>query len=52
MFTISEFDRINEEFKVRQSERRHTIKKVWSILLGITSLLIVGFIILFPNQFD
>lgn len=52
MFSTSEYDRINIEYKRRQNERRKKFNTIWGVLLGITLLLIGILIYLFPNQFD
>jgi hypothetical protein len=51
MFTLSEFDRIKSEYLEKQNDRRKKLKMIWGILLGFTVLLILFFLIVFPNQF-
>jgi len=52
MFTATEFKRIHREFKEVQLKRRLKLQKVWGTLLVITILILVLFIVLFPNQFQ
>jgi len=52
MFTSSEFDRINKEYKEKQNERRRKLKTIWGVLLGITVFVLLLLIYIFPNQFD
>lgn len=51
MFTISEFERINTEFNQELSKRKEKLTKIWGIALLLTVIIIIGFIIAFPNQF-
>lgn len=51
MFTLSEFNKIKSEYLKKQNDRRKKLKAIWGILLGFTVLLILFFVILFPNQF-
>lgn len=52
MFTSSEFDRINNDYKEKQKERRGKLKTIWGVLLGVTVFVLLLLIYLFPNQFE
>jgi hypothetical protein len=52
MYTQSEYDRLIQEFRIEQNEKRQKLKKIWGILLVVTILLIGLLIIIFPNQFS
>ena len=51
MFTTSEFERINDEFKKELKTLSTKNKRIWGILFFATTVLIVLLIIIFPNQF-
>ncbi|MCD4826646.1 MAG: hypothetical protein K8Q99_02545 [Acholeplasmataceae bacterium] len=52
MFTINEFSLINRDFNKAQQNRKKKLMKIWGILLGITLVLVIAALIIFPNQFD
>ncbi len=52
MYTIGEFERINEEFIIRQNSRKQTLKKIWGTLLIVTIIICGVLIFLFPGQFE
>lgn len=52
MFSSSEFERINDEFKQIQKQKKQKLQKGWSIFLLLTIILIIGFIVIFPKQFN
>jgi len=52
MFTNSEFERIQNKFMVMQKERRNKISKIWGFFLGLTVLVIIIMIMIFPKQFN
>lgn len=51
MYQETEIDRLKTEFNEQQVVRRKTLRSVWGILLGITIIICVIFILVFPNQF-
>jgi len=52
MFTAIEFKRIHRKFKEVQSKRKQKIQKTWGIILGITVVILIAFIVIFPKQFQ
>ena len=52
MFTQNEFEQINIGFKSKNTNKRRYLVKVWRVLLGFTTSIIVIAIFMFPKQFD
>lgn len=52
MITIGEFERLQSEYNELQKGNRAKLTKIWGIVLVGVIVLIVFFLVMFPNQFN
>ncbi len=51
MYTTSEFERLKDDLNIELKKANTILKKLWGILFLVVVILIVVFLLLFPNQF-